>query len=78
MQVRVYKCPPDIFCTVVKHMLQKCIVLYADDILLYWTTSSNSDYWYLQSDANTVWYMYWVIYKPFKREVYATGLKKPS
>ena len=30
------------------------IVLYADDILLYRTISSNSDYSYLQSDANTV------------------------
>ena len=30
------------------------IVLYADDILLYRTILSNSDYSYLQSDANTV------------------------
>ena len=30
------------------------IVLNADDILLYHTISSNSDYLYLQSDANTV------------------------
>ena len=30
------------------------IVLYGDDILLYRTISTNSDYSYLQSDANTV------------------------
>ena len=30
------------------------IVLYADDILLYYTISSNSDFSYLQSDANRV------------------------
>ena len=31
-----------------------CIILYADDILLYHTISSNSDYSHQQSDANTV------------------------
>ena len=35
--------------------LGTCIILYEDDILLYRTISSNLDYSYLQSDANTAW-----------------------
>ena len=44
------------------------IVLYADDILSYRTISTNSDYSYLQSDANTVqdWVNYNHVSQPFQ------------
>ena len=46
------------------------MVLYAEDILLHHAISSNSDYSYLQSDANTV--QEWVhVSQPFQVKIHA-------
>ena len=51
--------------------------LYADDILLYRTISSNLDYSYLQSDANTI--QDWVncnhVSQPFQMQIHANSCK---
>ena len=57
------------------HSLLALIVLYVDDILLYYTISSNLDYLYLQSDPNAV--QDWVNCNPSRCKFVADLIKSP-